>query len=109
MHLAYPQEFDDAGADFVNKRFQAQQALAKAQGPPAATLVLPGIKLQLANSTAELVAIRIGKAVGKPWAFAMKTFLDTYKASKRRERVSGLSENAQFEISKKMLDAMGSA
>lgn len=103
------------------KRFQAQQALAKAQGapapdlppspaqadpaPPAATLVRPGVKSQLANSTAAAVASSVGKAVGTPWAFAMRD-----EATKRRERVPGMPKNAKFEAAKKMLvDAMGGA
>lgn len=121
VHFAYPQEFDDASAAFVKKRFQAQQALAKAQGapasdllpspaqadpaPPAATLVRPGVKSQLANSTAEAVAISVRKAVGTPWAFAMRD-----EVTKRTQRVSGMSKSAQFQAAKKMLvDAMGGA
>lgn len=107
----------------MNKRFQAQQALAKAQGapasgsppspaqadpsPPAATLIRPGLKPQLANSTGMTAAMDAGKAAGTPWAFAMKTVLGD-EAVKRGKKVSGISKNARFEAAKKMLvEAMG--
>ena len=128
VHLAYAQEFDNAGAAFVNKRFQGQQALAKAQGasaagvaappspvaaapPPAvATLVRPGAKSQVANSTAAAVSISVGKAVGKPWAFAMKDVSKTSEVVKRGERIPGPAASAQWEVAKKLLkDKMGGA
>jgi hypothetical protein len=117
VHLAYPREFDDAGAAFVNKRFQGQQALAKAQEasangtpptpavaapappPAAATLVRPGAKSQIANSTAASVSIGVDKAIGKPWAFAIKPS----EVAKRRERIPGLAAKEQWELAKKLL------
>ncbi|TLD35141.1 acetylxylan esterase precursor protein [Venturia nashicola] len=117
VHLNYPQEFDDAAAAFVNKRFQSQQALAKAQGapapdspptpaqadpvPPAATLVRPEISSQPANSTATTAAISLEKTVRTPWAFAMKSVLGS-EVVKRRERNAGIPKNALFEASKRM-------
>lgn len=40
--------------------------------PPAATLVRPGTKFQIANSTTATVYISVGKMVWKPWDFAIK-------------------------------------
>jgi hypothetical protein len=139
VHLAYPQEFDDAGAAFVTKRFQSQQALAKAQGasaagtstaaapptaealptpavaasvppPAAATLIRPGVKSQVANSTAATISFSVKKAVGKPWAFAMKEAAKSSEVAKRRERIPGPAASKQWETAKKMLlDKMGAA
>lgn len=75
--------------------------------PPVATLVRPGVKSQLANSTVTAVAMNVGKAMGTPWAFRVE-------GGVRRRRGRGflgfLPYNAQFEAAKKMLlDAMSGA
>jgi hypothetical protein len=129
VHLAYPKEFDDAGAAFVNKRFQGQQALAKAQGasaagtsptpasslppavvapatappPAAATLVRPGIKSQTANSTVAAVSIVVSKTIEKPWAFAMKSVARPFKVANRRERTPRPAANGQWDMAKRLL------
>jgi hypothetical protein len=79
--------------------------------PAAATLVRPGIKSQVVNSTAAAVSVGVSKAVGKPWAFAMKTVSKSSdEMAKRRERVPGPAASEQWEMAKKLLlEKMGGA
>jgi hypothetical protein len=48
------------------------------------------------------------KAVGKPWAFAMKEVSKPSEVDKSTERIPGSTTNAQWEMAKKLLtDKMG--